>query len=69
MCAPPWSTASDYELAFTLAAKTDPDAFIKAWRHRFPRTRISCIGKFVRPSALQAGTLDLAAYRGFEHLR
>lgn len=59
----------DYELAFTLAAKADPVAFMAAWRRRFPRTRISCIGRFVRAAALPPSALNLADYRGFEHLR
>lgn len=59
----------DYELAFTLDGKTDADAFIRAWRRHFPRTRISCLGRFVRPSALPPSALNLADYRGFEHLR
>ena len=59
----------DYELVFALAARTDREAFAKSWRRKFPRTRLSCIGRFVRPSALPHGAINLADYRGFEHLR
>jgi thiamine-monophosphate kinase len=59
----------DYELVFALAARTDRAAFTKAWRKRFPRTQLSCIGRFVRPAALPASALNLADYHGFEHLR
>jgi thiamine-monophosphate kinase len=59
----------DYELAFTLAARSDREAFTRAWREKFPRTRLSCIGRFVRAGAVPAGALNLDDYRGFEHLR
>ena len=59
----------DYELAFTLAARVDPKKFAATWRKKFPRTRLSCIGRFVRADALPAGALNLADYRGFEHLK
>ena len=59
----------DYELLFALAARTDCAAFVRAWRKKFPRTRLSRIGQFVRPGALPAGALNLTDYRGFEHLR
>lgn len=59
----------DYELVFTLAARSDRAAFERAWRRAFPRTRLTCLGRFVRPGALPAGSLNLADYRGYEHLR
>ena len=58
----------DYELVFALAARADREAFAHAWRKKFPRTRLSCIGRFVRDGALPAGAINLADYRGFEHL-
>ena len=58
----------DYELVFALAARTDRDRFARAWHRAFPRTRLTCIGKFVSAAALPAGSLDLADYRGYEHL-
>ena len=54
---------------FVIAARTDVEKFSRAWRKKFPRTRLSCLGRFVRPGALPADALNLAAYRGFEHLK
>ena len=59
----------DYELVFSLAARHDRAAFARAWRRAFPRTRLTCIGRFVRPGAAPAGSLNPNAYRGYEHLR
>lgn len=59
----------DYELVFAVAGQTAPNAFLSAWRRRFPRTPLTCIGRFVRPAALPATALNLADYRGYEHLR
>lgn len=63
------SDGEDYELVFTLAARSDRAGFERTWRRTFPRTRLSCLGRFVRPGALPAGSLNLADYRGYEHLR
>lgn len=59
----------DYELLFAVAGRTDPAAFQRAWRRRFPRVPLSCIGRFVRPAALPPTALNLAQHRGYEHLR
>jgi thiamine-monophosphate kinase len=59
----------DYELAFSLASRTDPGRFARAWRKKFPRTPLACIGRFVRAGARPAGALNLDDFRGFEHLR
>ena len=59
----------DYELVFVLAARADRAAFARAWRKKFPGTRLTQIGRFVRAGARPAGTLNLDDYRGFEHLR
>lgn len=59
----------DYELLFVLDAKADPAAFARDWRRVFPRTALSRIGCFVSANQRPAGTLDLAAYHGYEHLR
>ncbi len=59
----------DYELVFALAARAERDAFVRAWRKKFPRTKLSCLGRFVRSNALPAGALNLTDYRGFEHLK
>jgi len=57
----------DYELVFAVNARTEPAALQQAWRRAFPRTRLSCIGRFTR--TLPAGALDLRSYHGYEHLR
>ena len=59
----------DYELVFAVAGKTDRANFLRAWRRAFPRTRLSCIGRFVRAGRLPAGSINLDDYHGFEHLR
>lgn len=59
----------DYELLFAVAAEIAPESFRQRWRRAFPRVRLSCLGRFVRPDARPAGALDLAEYRGYEHLR
>lgn len=59
----------DYELVFALSARTDFDAFHRAWRRAFQRTRLTEIGRLVRRGALPAGALNLADFRGYEHLR
>ena len=58
----------DYELLFAVAAPTERTAFAHAWRRAFPRTRLSCIGQFVRRGQLPATAIDLAALHGYEHL-
>jgi len=63
------SDGEDYELVFTLAADIPPAAFERRWRHAFPDVRLSRIGHFLRREQTEAqGCLDLARYRGFEHL-
>ena len=59
----------DYELLVAVAGHTKPAAFLKTWRRAFSRTRLSCIGRFVKLSRRPEGTLDLNSYRGYEHLR
>ena len=59
----------DYELVFALAARTDREQFAHAWHRAFPRVRLSRIGIFVTESALPASAVNLADYRGYEHLR
>jgi len=63
------SEGEDYELVFALAAHADHPRFERAWRNSFPRTRLTCIGRFVPAGALPAGSLNLDDYRGYEHLR
>jgi len=59
----------DFELVFTLARRTDEAAFVRQWRRRFPRTRLTHIGRFVRGSRTPAGSVNPTNYRGYEHLR
>ncbi|PTY00388.1 thiamine-phosphate kinase [Opitutus sp. ER46] len=59
----------DYELVFAVAARADREAFTRAWRRRFPRVALSCIGRFARPDRLPPDTLKLQDFRGYEHLR
>jgi len=57
----------DYELLFTVNARTDLAALERAWRRKFPRTPLTRIGHFA--GKLPAGALNLDDYRGYEHLR
>lgn len=63
------SDGEDYELLFAVAATQSPEAFARRWRKRFPRLRLSCLGRFVSGRQLPPGTIDLEEYRGYEHLR
>jgi len=63
------SDGEDYELVFTLAAAGNRRSFEQAWRRAFPRTRLTCIGRLVRPGDPRARALNLDDYRGYEHLR
>lgn len=59
----------DYELVFALSSAANARAFEHAWARRFPRTRLTRIGEFVRPGRLPANAVRLETYRGYEHLR
>ncbi|HVU32095.1 MAG TPA: thiamine-phosphate kinase [Opitutaceae bacterium] len=63
------SDGEDYELVFAFARQGDRAALERAWHRRFPRLPLSCIGRFLPPNALPAGTLNLQDFRGYEHLR
>jgi len=63
------SDGEDYELVFAVAGRADRAAFRRAWQRAFPRTRLTCIGRFVPADRMPAGALRLDAYRGYEHLR
>ena len=63
------SEGEDYELLFTVRADVDPEAFCARWHRRFPRTRLSLIGTLSALGRLPAGSIDLSAYHGYEHLR
>lgn len=63
------SDGEDYELVFAVSGRADREALVRAWRRRFPRLRLSCIGRFLRPDTVPVGALNLQDYRGYEHLR
>ncbi len=63
------SDGEDYELVFTVGTRSDHSAFVRSWHRAFPRTRLTCIGRFMRPGTEPSGSLKLAAFRGYEHLR
>lgn len=55
----------DYELLIVARGET----LERHWRKRFPRLKLSRIGRFVRRNQLPAGAVRLADYHGYEHLR
>jgi thiamine-monophosphate kinase len=59
----------DYELVFALSSLTDRAVFYRAWRRAFPQGRLTCIGCFIRLGASSSAALNLADFRGYEHLR
>jgi thiamine-monophosphate kinase len=59
----------DYELVFAVAARADRTALARAWRRGFPRTRLTCIGRFLPAGKLPPGVLPLDTFRGYQHLR
>lgn len=61
----------DYELVFALRGTTEFESFARDWRRRFPRLRLTRIGRFFRPSAvadLRVEWIDAACFGGYEHL-
>ena len=59
----------DYELVFALAGRANRTAFERAWQRAFPRTRLSCIGRFVAAGEVPRSALKLEGFHGYEHLR
>jgi thiamine-monophosphate kinase len=59
----------DYELLVIVRARADRTRLERAWRRRFPRLPLSHLGQFVAAGHVPAGTVNLTAYRGYEHLR
>ena len=59
----------DYELVLSVSPGGGRTALEKAWRRAFPRTRLTCIGRFARAGAVPPGALNLGDFRGYEHLR
>jgi thiamine-monophosphate kinase len=62
------SDGEDYELLFVVDRDADRARFVRAWRRAFPRLPFSEIGTFVRRGTRPPDTVDLSAYRGYEHL-
>jgi thiamine-monophosphate kinase len=59
----------DYELVFSVAPGAGRLSLEKAWRRAFPRTRLTCIGRFARAGSVPPDALPLGQYRGYEHHR
>ncbi len=60
----------DYELLLAVAARADRNSLHRAWRRRFPGTRLTCIGRFAASRAGGKGARQtLAGYHGYEHFR
>lgn len=57
----------DYELLIVVRAGAEQ--FERVWRKRFPKLKLSRIGRFVWKNQMPAGVLRLADYHGYEHLR
>lgn len=62
------SDGEDYELLFTVAARTDTAAFARRWRQAFPKTKLSCLGRFELSGSHDENSLRMECYHGFEHL-
>ena len=63
------SDGEDYELLFALSAAANARSFERQWARAFPKVRLSCVGHFVTAGKLPAGSVELTAYRGYEHLK
>ena len=59
----------DYELLFAVAGRADRAALIREWRRKFPKTRLTCIGRFRARHTPPSVGLALDDYRGYEHFR
>lgn len=59
----------DYELVFSVRSGARRGLLESAWRRRFPRTRLTCIGRFVRPGSRPADAVKLEDHHGYVHLR
>lgn len=63
------SDGEDYELVLAVSAAANHTALERAWRRTFPRTPLTCIGQFAAPRDRPPGSLDLAKFSGYEHLK
>jgi len=59
----------DYELVFIVAARANLAVLQRSWERKFPRTRLTRIGRLVSVEAAIGGGVDLSEYHGYEHLR
>lgn len=59
----------DYELLLAVAARANRPALHRAWRNRFPRTKLTCIGRFQSHDRTAPAELPLGDYHGYEHFR
>jgi thiamine-monophosphate kinase len=59
----------DYELLIVVRRRANPALFELAWKKHFPRLKLTQIGTFAPKDKIPAGSLRLADYRGYEHLR
>jgi thiamine-monophosphate kinase len=59
----------DYELLFVVRQHADRAAFAGRWQRAFPRTRLSCMGRFVALGKVPSSAVALAGLHGYEHLR
>ncbi|MFM8335653.1 MAG: thiamine-phosphate kinase [Opitutaceae bacterium] len=59
----------DYELVLSVASRADRAALESSWRRRFPRVRLTCIGRFCPVTRRQSGPRFLSSLNGYEHFR
>ena len=63
------SDGEDYELLIVVNARANTAQLARAWHQRFPQTKLSLLGHFVRRTELPPTALRLEDYHGYEHLR
>ena len=59
----------DYELVFSVAARADRESLESAWRRRFPKIRLTCIGRVLPRDRGRTGAPVLSSLHGYEHFR
>ncbi|MBI5693416.1 MAG: thiamine-phosphate kinase [Verrucomicrobia bacterium] len=63
------SDGEDYELLLAVNHRADRSRLEQAWRDRFSRTRLTCIGRFAPAGSRGQASFLLADYSGYEHFR
>lgn len=63
------SDGEDYELLIVVRQRAELGTFERAWKRRFPKVPLSRVGNFVPKKRIPANALQMADYRGYEHLR